>query len=80
MPNDTELSVWLRAGLQGLNFAFIGRPYDYHTAGDNLARLEPAESPASRLLRLAWPAVSETTAFRRKPRPTPSISASWVIG
>lgn len=40
MPNDTDLSVWLRAGLQGLNFAFIGRPYDYHTAGDNLARLD----------------------------------------
>jgi len=40
MPNDTDLSVWLRAGLQGMNFAFIGKPYDYHTAGDNLARLD----------------------------------------
>ena len=40
MPNDTDLSIWLEAGLPGLNFAFIGRPYDYHTAGDNLARLD----------------------------------------
>lgn len=40
MPNDSDLSVWLDAGIQGLNFAFIGRPYDYHTAGDNLARLD----------------------------------------
>ncbi len=40
MPNDSDLSVWLDAGIQGLNFAFIGRAYDYHTAGDNLARLD----------------------------------------
>jgi len=40
MPNNGDLSVWLAAGIQGMNFAFIGRPYDYHTAGDNLARLD----------------------------------------
>ena len=36
MPNNTDLSVFMQAGMQGLNFAFIDRPYDYHTANDNL--------------------------------------------
>lgn len=40
MPNNSDLSVWLNAGIQGLNFAFIGRPYDYHSSGDNLDRLD----------------------------------------
>lgn len=40
MPNDTDLTIWLKAGLQGLNFAFIDRAYNYHTAGDNLAALD----------------------------------------
>ncbi|MHB8055927.1 MAG: M20/M25/M40 family metallo-hydrolase, partial [Candidatus Aminicenantales bacterium] len=40
MPNDTDLSVWMEAGIQGMNFAFIGRPYDYHTGGDSFARLD----------------------------------------
>lgn len=40
MPNDTDLSVWLKAGVQGLNFAFIGRGDNYHTAGDSLAALD----------------------------------------
>jgi len=40
MPNDTDLTVWLKAGIQGLNFAFIGRAYNYHSAGDNLAALD----------------------------------------
>lgn len=40
MPNDTDLTIWLNTGLQGLNFAFIGRGDNYHTAGDNLAALD----------------------------------------
>ncbi len=40
MPNDTDLTIWLKAGIQGLNFAFIGRGDNYHTAGDNLAALD----------------------------------------
>lgn len=40
MPNSSDLSIWLNGGLQGLNFAFIGRPYDYHTAGDSLENLD----------------------------------------
>ena len=41
MPNGTDLSVFLEAGMQGLNFAFIGGPRDYHTPQDSPAHLDP---------------------------------------
>jgi len=40
LPNDTDLSVFKRAGGQGLNFAFIGGVRRYHTPLDDLAHLE----------------------------------------
>ncbi len=40
MPNSTDLAVFMEGRLQGMNFAFIDRPYDYHTAKDNLADLD----------------------------------------
>jgi len=39
MPNNTDLSIFMEGGLQGMNFAYIDRPYDYHTPNDNLADL-----------------------------------------
>jgi hypothetical protein len=36
MPNDTDLSVFKKAGLPGMNFAYIGGLTHYHTASDNL--------------------------------------------
>ncbi len=41
MPNGTDLSIFLDAGMQGLNFAFIGEPRDYHTPQDSPAHLDP---------------------------------------
>ena len=41
MPNGTDLSIFLDAGMQGLNFAFIGEPRDYHTPQDDPAHLDP---------------------------------------
>ena len=41
MPNGTDLTVFKRGGLAGMNFAFIGTPEYYHTAGDNLEHLDP---------------------------------------
>ena len=32
MPNDTDFTVSRAAGIDGLNFAFIGRQFDYHAA------------------------------------------------
>ena len=36
MPNDTDFSPFRQRGYQGLNIAYVGSTYDYHTAGDNL--------------------------------------------
>jgi len=41
LPNDTDLSVFKRAGAQGLNFAFLGAVRRYHTPLDNLEHLDP---------------------------------------
>jgi hypothetical protein len=40
MPNGTDLTEFKRAGLAGLNFAYIGSPFFYHTSRDSLANLE----------------------------------------
>lgn len=37
LPNDTDLTVFKRAGLQGVGFGFIGRPVHYHSPLDNFA-------------------------------------------
>jgi hypothetical protein len=42
MPNDTDLSVFKRAGMSGFNFAFIGGVHRYHTPRDDLAHLDAA--------------------------------------
>lgn len=40
LPNDTDFTVFRRAGLKGLNFAFIGNYFYYHTMNDSLANLD----------------------------------------
>ena len=40
LPNDTDMTVFKRAGFQGLNFAAIGGLQHYHTAQDNLANVD----------------------------------------
>ncbi|WP_124979222.1 M28 family peptidase [Nonlabens xiamenensis] len=41
IPNDTDLTVFREDGdINGLNFAFIGDHYDYHTELDNYERLD----------------------------------------
>jgi Peptidase family M28 len=41
MPNSTNLTVFKRAGMAGLNFAFAGGSAYYHTSGDTPANLDP---------------------------------------
>lgn len=41
MDNDTDFSVFARAGMPGLNFAFIGGESHYHTALDRVENLDP---------------------------------------
>jgi Peptidase family M28 len=40
LPNDTDLTVFKAAKLQGLNFAFIGESPNYHTQLDSIANVE----------------------------------------
>ena len=42
LPNDTDMSVFKSAGLNGLNFAAIDRAYTYHSPLDTVDRLDPA--------------------------------------
>lgn len=42
LPNDTDFSVFKRAGLPGLNFAFIDDFEAYHSSLDTAERLDPA--------------------------------------
>lgn len=39
MPNDTDFTEARRTGVGGLNYAFIGRPFDYHAASATPANL-----------------------------------------
>ena len=40
MPNDTDLTETLKAGIAGLNYAIIGRQFDYHSPTSTPANLE----------------------------------------
>lgn len=40
MPNDTDFSIYRRAGYNGFNFAFTGSGALYHSERDNLANLD----------------------------------------
>ncbi|RZA13941.1 MAG: M20/M25/M40 family metallo-hydrolase, partial [Lysobacteraceae bacterium] len=42
LPNDTDLTPFLRAGIPGYNFAFIGNVAQYHTPLDRRENLDPA--------------------------------------
>jgi hypothetical protein len=41
LPNATDLNVFKRQGMPGVNFAFIGSASNYHTQRDNMANLQP---------------------------------------
>ncbi|MDX6710576.1 MAG: hypothetical protein QOH96_1592 [Blastocatellia bacterium] len=42
LPNDTDLTVYKRAGIAGLNFAFADGLSHYHTQLDSAAEIDPA--------------------------------------
>ncbi|MCH0570791.1 M20/M25/M40 family metallo-hydrolase [Streptomyces sp. MUM 136J] len=42
LPHDTDLTVFDEAGMRGLNFAFMEGAAHYHTAHDDIARLDPS--------------------------------------
>ena len=40
LPNDTDLTIFKRAGLAGLNFAYVGCWTRYHTREDSIGKLD----------------------------------------
>jgi len=40
LPNDTDFTIAKARGLAGLNFAFIGRQFDYHSPSSTVAALD----------------------------------------
>ena len=40
LPNDTDLTIFRRAGFQGLNFAYINQLNRYHAATDSLENID----------------------------------------
>lgn len=82
MPNATDLTVFMDAAMAGLDFAYIGEPWNYHTPGDNVANLDltSMQHQGSYMLALA-------RHFGQVPySPTPSSSAvyfnalgHWVV-
>jgi len=40
LPNDTDFTIFRRAGMSGLNFAFIQGLSDYHTSRDSLQNVD----------------------------------------
>jgi len=42
LPNDTDLTVFDKAGMRGINFAFMGGAAHYHTAHDDIGHVSRA--------------------------------------
>jgi hypothetical protein len=55
LPNDTDLTPFLKAGFKGYNFAFIGNVAAYHTRLDRIQNLDPVtlQSQGDNVLGLA---------------------------
>ncbi|MEO7054541.1 MAG: M28 family peptidase, partial [Rhizomicrobium sp.] len=47
LPNDTDMTPFLGAGIPGYNFAFLGDVAHYHTALDTIANLDPRSLQSS---------------------------------
>lgn len=78
MPNDTDFSVPKRMGMSGLNFAFIGRQFDYHSPTSTVANLDPGsvQSMGEQVL-----AAASDLAFAPKlPGKAPSAVYSQTFG
>ncbi|MBI1407959.1 MAG: M20/M25/M40 family metallo-hydrolase [Caulobacter sp.] len=78
MPNDTDFSVPKARGMTGLNFAFIGRQFDYHSPTSTAANLDPGsvQSMGEQVL-----AAAQTFAFAPAlPGKAPSAVYSQTFG
>lgn len=78
MPNDTDFSVTKAHGLPGLNYAFIGRQFDYHSPSSTVAALD--QGSVQHMGEQVWP-VARAIAFSRVlPAKTPDLAFSDLFG
>ncbi len=78
MPNGTDFTLPKDKGIQGLNYAFIGRSFDYHAASSTPERLEKGalQNMGDQVL-----ASSSALAFgNRLPAKAPDLVYSDVFG
>lgn len=78
MPNDTDLTESLRAGIPGLNYAIIGRQFDYHSATSTPANLERGSLQDMGAQVLA--AAGEAAFASQLPGRSPNVVYSNVFG
>lgn len=78
MPNDTDLTETLRAGIAGLNYAIIGRQFDYHSPTSTPANLERGSLQDMGTQVLA--AASEAAFAAQLPGRSPTVVYSNLFG
>jgi hypothetical protein len=78
MPNDTDFSVPKRMGMTGLNFAFIGRQFDYHSPTSTVVNLDPGSVQSMGDQVLA--ATVEFASTEKLPSKAPSAVYSQTFG
>lgn len=78
MPNDTDLTETLAAGAPGMNFAFVGRQFQYHSPNSTPERLEKGslQDMGAQVLALALAAAFD----KALPGKRPSVVHSQVFG
>lgn len=78
MPNDTDFTISKAAGVAGLNFAFAGRQFDYHSPTSTPATMDPGtlQDMGQQVL-----AVAQAAAFAPTlPGRAPDVVYSHVAG
>jgi hypothetical protein len=76
MPNDTDFTVSKAAGVAGLNYAFIGRQFDYHMASSTPETVSQAtlQDMGDQVLAAAMATASAPTL----PKPTANVTYSQL--
>ncbi len=78
MPNDTDLTISNAAQIPGLNYAFVGRYFDYHAPTATPANLDRGSLQDLGVQVLAM--TQSAAAARELPRPAPDVTFSQVFG
>ena len=78
MPNDTDLTETLRAGVPGMNYAIIGSQFDYHSPTSTPANLQRGSLQDMGVQVLA--AAGEAAFAAQLPGKSPSVVYSNLFG